>query len=76
MATIANMTVEELKKFVEDMIDERLTKLLGTFELDESSDEANTLSWDDIRAGVERHRWSAPSGAKSSLQLLREDRES
>ncbi len=75
MATIANMTMEELKKFVEEAIDERLTQLLGTFELSEEPDEDTGLTWDEIRDLVERHRWTPPPGAKSSLELLREDRE-
>jgi hypothetical protein len=33
------------------------------------------VSWDEIRALAERHRWSPP-GAKSPLKLLREDRDS
>lgn len=73
MVTIQNMTLEELKQFVENLIDERLTRLLGTFELsEEEADEG--LSWDEIRAAVERHRWTPPPNAKSSLELLREDR--
>jgi hypothetical protein len=76
MATIANMTLEDLKKFVEETLDERLTRLLGAFEIPDESDEDNGLTWDEIRASVERHRWTPPPGAKSSLELLREDRES
>lgn len=74
MATIAKMTPEDLKKFVEDTIDERLTQLLGSFELDEEADD-NGLTWDEIRARVKRHRWTPPPDAKSSLDLLREDRD-
>lgn len=69
------MTSEELKQFIEDLIDERLTRALGTFEApDEDGDEAN-LTWDEIRANVEKHRPTFPPGAKSSLELLREDRD-
>ena len=75
MTTIANMTPEDLKKFVEDRIDERLTRLLGTFELPEARDD-DTVSWDEIRTSVEQHRWTPPPGAKSSLELPREDRDS
>lgn len=76
MATIANMTLEDLKKFVEETLDERLTRLLGTFEIPDEPDEDDSLTWDEIRASVEQHRWTPPPGAKSSLELLREDRES
>ena len=76
MATIANMTLEDLKKFVEETIDERLTRLLGTFEIPDEPEEDDGLTWDEIRTTVERHRWTPPPSAKSSLKLLREDRES
>ena len=76
MATIANMTLEDLKKFVEETLDERLTRLLGAFEILDEPDAEDDLTWDEIRASVERHRWTPPPGAKSSLELLREDRES
>lgn len=75
MATIADMTIEDLKHFVEEMIDERLTRLLGTFEMSEKPND-NTVTWDKIRASVEQHRWSPPPSGKSSLELLREDRDS
>jgi hypothetical protein len=74
MTTIANMTLEDLKKFVEETLDERLTRLLGTFEFGEDTPAEKELTWDEIRALVERHRWTPPPGAKSSLELLREDR--
>jgi hypothetical protein len=76
MKTIAEMTLEELKKLIDDAIDERLTQLLGTFEVPDEPDEDNNRTWDEIRASVERHRWTPPPGAKSSLELLREDRDS
>ncbi len=76
MATIANMTYEELKALIEETIYEQLTKSLGEFEIPDSTDEDDGLSWDEIRANVEAHRWTPPPGAKSSLELLREDRDS
>jgi hypothetical protein len=75
MATISNMTVDELKKFVEALIDERLTRLLNVFEIPEEFDEEYSLTWDEIRAAVERVRWTPPPNTKSALQLLRGDRE-
>ncbi len=75
MTTIADMTLEDLKEFVEKTLDERLTRILGTFEIPDEADEDNGLTWDEIRAVVEQHRWTPPPGAKSSLALLREDRE-
>jgi hypothetical protein len=57
------------------MIAERLSRLLGTFEITEEPETANDLTWDEVRAAGERHR-RTPPGAKSSLDLLREDRDS
>ena len=76
MATIQNMTLEELQHLIDERIDQRLTRLLGTFEIPDEPDESDDLTWDEIRASVERHRWTPPPGAKSSLELLREDRDS
>ena len=75
MVTIANMTLEDLKRLVEETIDERLTRLLGSFEIPDEDDEDNNLTWDEIRASVERHRWTPPLGAPTGSQLLREDRD-
>ena len=74
MVTIADMTMDELRKIIDEAIDERLTRLLGTFEVAETTDDG-TLSWDEIRTAVERYRWTPPPGAKSSLELLLDDRD-
>ncbi|MEJ5312203.1 MAG: hypothetical protein WHX52_20760 [Anaerolineae bacterium] len=76
MTTIQNMTLDDLKRFVERTVDERLARLLGEFEIADELAEGRELTWDEVRAAVERHRWTPPSGAKSSLDLLREDRDS
>ena len=80
MATIANMTLEELQQLIDERIDERLTHLLGRFEMDEEElfvdDEPDTRTWEQVKQDIERDRWTPPPGAKSSLELLREDRES
>ncbi|MDX1994569.1 MAG: hypothetical protein SF029_19460 [bacterium] len=73
MATIADMTLEDLRKFVQETLDERLGRLLGTFELSAQEDE-DVLTWDDIRSMADQNRWTPPVKAKSSLDFLREDR--
>jgi len=75
MMTSANMTFEDLKKLIEEMIDERLTQRLGAFEMNDAQESDDVLTWDDIRASAEQHRWTPPTDAKSSLAFLREDRE-
>ena len=80
MATIKNMTLEELQQLIDTRIDQRLTDLLGKFEMNEethfSDEESDTRSWEEVKKDIERNRWTPPSGAKSSLELLREDRDS
>lgn len=73
MASVQDMTLDDLKRFVEQTIDERLSRLLGKLEVAEESD--SEVTWDEVRAAVEEHRWTPPPGAKPSLDLLREDRD-
>jgi hypothetical protein len=80
MATIEKMTIEQLRRLIDERIDERLTGLLGKFEIDEeelfADEEPDTRTWEQVKQDIERDRWTPPPGAKSSLELLREDRES
>jgi hypothetical protein len=73
MVTIANMTLDELKKFIEATIDEHITQLAGKFEIPDEPDEFDNLTWDEIRASVEQHCATSPLDAKSSLTFLHED---
>jgi hypothetical protein len=66
--TVADMTIDELKHLINDMIDERR-------DTPEFPDQDEDLSWDEIRAFVDQHRVTLPPGAKTSLELLREDRD-
>ncbi len=80
MTSIQDMSLDDLKKFVEQTVDERLTALLGRFEIDEETlfpdAEPDTRTWAQVKQDIERDRWTPPPGAKSSLELLREDRDS
>jgi hypothetical protein len=78
MTSIANMTVEELQQLIDRRITERLLNMLGKFELEDDfldDDEPDTRTWEQVREDIERDRWTPPPGAKSSLELLREDRD-
>jgi hypothetical protein len=79
MATIQNMTLEELQHLIDERIHERLTQLLGKFEIEEdelfTDDEPDTRTWEQVKQDIERDRWTPPPGAKSSLELLHEDRD-
>jgi hypothetical protein len=76
MTSVGEMSLEELKKFVNDAIYERLTKSLGQFEFPDEPDDDDHLSWDEVRALADKHRWTPPPGSKTSIELLREDRDS
>lgn len=79
MATIANMTLEELKRLIDRRIDERLGRMFGEFEIQEADlfeDEPDNRTLQEVFASIEKNRWTPPPGAKSSLELLREDRDS
>lgn len=80
MATIEKMTIEQLQRLIDQRIDERLTGRLGKFEIGEeelfSDEEPDNRTWEQVKQDIEQDRWTPPPGAKSSLDLLREDRES
>ncbi len=73
MTTIAHMTLKELDDMIEAKIDARLTRMLGDFEWSDPADEDR--SWEESRAAVKRARRPLPPGARSSVELLREDRD-
>lgn len=63
---VKDMTINELKALIASVIDERLHNK-------EQSGEKRSLQ--EIFDSIERYRWTPPPGAKSSLELLREDRD-
>jgi len=76
MATIAHMTVEELQQLITFTVEQRLSALLGQFDLsDFETDEAENRPLDEIRASIEQHRWTPPPGTPSVTEMLREDRD-
>jgi hypothetical protein len=54
--------LDELKA----LIDERLREIFGT---------QDNRSTEEILDSIDRNMWTPPPGAKSSLELLREDRD-
>lgn len=63
---INNMTHDELNQLIEDMIDRRLQGLLKP---------QDTRSTSELLAELDQLRFTLPEGAKSSLEMLREDRD-
>ena len=75
--TIGNMTREQLQQLIEQTVERKIVELLGQ-ELDIKTlqdDESDTRSLDEVFESIDRNMWTPPPGAKSSLDLLREDRE-
>lgn len=62
---ITDMTLEELGEFVERIVDRRLGLVKST----------DTRTMAEVNESIRRNRWTPPPGAKSSLELLREDRD-
>jgi hypothetical protein len=80
MAKVADMTIDELKQFILDLIEEqRLKGLFGTLEDDEIDlgieDEPDTRSLEEVFASVERNRWTPPPGSPTPSEMIREDRD-
>jgi hypothetical protein len=63
---VADMTLDELKTLVEELVDQRL-------ELKAKS--RSTRSVEEIHESIRRNRWTPPPGSPSSLDLLRGDRD-
>ena len=79
MEKVADMSLEELKQLIEQTVDERLSLLIDDFEItdaDFANDEPPDLrTLDEVFKSVDENRWTPPPSAKSSLELLREDRD-
>jgi hypothetical protein len=74
MTTISDMTLDELKKLINETIDERLAILNDVFELDDGDDD-DPRTLEEVFASIDRNLWTPPPGTPSTTQLLREDRE-
>lgn len=83
MATIANMTPQELTEMIErvaeNAVDRRLRELLGEFEIAEdelfTDDDPETRTLEEIYESIERNRWTPPPSAPTPVEMLREDRD-
>lgn len=63
---ISNMTRDELNQLIEDMIDRQFQSLLKP---------QDNRSTSELLAELDRLRFTPPEGAKSTLEMLREDRD-
>jgi hypothetical protein len=63
---VADMTLEELKVLVEEIVDKRIQRGIKP---------RSTRSVKEINESIRRHRWTPPEGAPTNQELLREDRD-
>lgn len=80
MATIAHMTLDELKQLILELVEERrINYLFGEFDMEESNlgidDESDNRTVEEVFASVERNRWSPPEGSPTPAEMLRQDRD-
>jgi hypothetical protein len=62
---ITDMTLDDLQQLIEQTVDRRLGLVQS----------ADKRTMQKINESISRNRWTPPPGAKSSLELLREDRD-
>ena len=65
---VGEMTLDELNQLIEQVVDRRLR-------LQPMPRRKDPRSVEEILDSIDQHRWTPPPGAKSSLELLREDRD-
>jgi hypothetical protein len=64
---VGDTTIEELKELINQLLDERGLKVAHR--------SRDGRSVREILDSIERHRFTPPPGSKSSLEMLREDRD-
>ena len=80
MTTIAEMTLDELKQLIVDLMEERrISYLFGDLDMVETDlafeDEPDERSLEEVFASVEHNRWTPPVGSPSPTEMLRQDRD-
>jgi hypothetical protein len=80
MVTVADMTVEELKRFVLELIEEqRRAGRFSTLDEFDAELEAEDLLYrrniEDVIADMEKYRWTPPPGSPTPAEMIREDRD-
>lgn len=65
---VGDMTLDELTQIIEQVVDRRLR-------LQPMRRPKDPRSVEEILASIDRHMWTPPPGAKSSLEMIRESRD-
>ncbi len=75
MTTIGNMTLDELKQLIVELIKEQREGDdfdLTNAELTDNAADMRTV--EEVFESIERNRWTPPPGTPSPSQMIREDR--
>lgn len=78
--TIGQMTVDELKQLIVNLMEERrLAYLFGDLEMEEAEllgpdDEPETRTLEEILDSIDRNLWTPPPGSPFPSEMIREDR--
>lgn len=67
MANIANMTLEDLKALIAEVVNEHM----GRWQRPQSDDRTT----EQVLTTMDQLRWTPPAGSPSTTDLLREDRD-
>lgn len=67
---VADLTVEELKAMIAQVVDERLRQE------QQQQRPKDTRSVQEVLAAMDRIGWTPPAGSPSVVEMLREDRDS
>ena len=71
MTTLAQMTLEDLKRLIAEVVAETLESRAQQ----DNSWLSDTRTWEEVKQDIERHRWTPPPGTPSVTEMLREDRD-
>ena len=79
--TVGDMTLDELKQLVNELLDEReVDDFDDDLDIDDSyfgpEEEPDTRSLEEVFQSMDENRWTPPPGTPSSSQMIREDRDS
>ncbi|GJD20160.1 hypothetical protein Cyan7822_3222 [Rivularia sp. IAM M-261] len=64
---ISNMTIETLKEFVIEVVNDQLNR--------RTQPQKDGRSREEALAAMDRIRWTPPAGSPTTLELLREERD-
>lgn len=75
---IADLTIAELEAVIERVVSRVLEQQHTVHPrwLNENAPAEDTRTLDQVLEDIERHRWTPPPGSPSTLEMIREDRDS